>query len=78
MSSFYRWRAILDGLDRPSATPPRSPVEPSPAASFVPVRVVPEPVVEVIFPSGLQLRVPLGAEARQVARLVQALGAEPC
>ena len=24
-SSFYRWRAILDGLDRPSATPPRSP-----------------------------------------------------
>ena len=77
-SSFYRWRGILDGLDRPSATPSRSPTEPSPPISFVPVRVIAEAVVEVILPSGLQLRVPLGADARQVARLVLALGAEPC
>ena len=73
-SSFYRWRTILDGLDRP----PRSPTEPSPPISFVPVRVIAEAIVEVILPSGLQLRVPLGADARQVARLVLALGAEPC
>ena len=77
-SSFYRWRAILDGLDKASATPPHSPSEPSPPTSFVPVRVIPEAIVEVLLPSGLQLRVPLGADARQVARLVLALGAEPC
>ncbi|HUR49786.1 MAG TPA: hypothetical protein VMY88_09730 [Acidimicrobiales bacterium] len=77
-SSFYRWRAILDGLDRPSATPLHSSTEPSPSAAFVPVRVIPEAVVEVILPSGLQLRVPLGADARPVARLVLARGAAPC
>ena len=69
-SSFYRWRNIFDGLDR---TP-----ESRPAQSFVPVRVVPDPIVEVIFPTGLQLRVPLAADAGQVARLVHALGAHAC
>ena len=46
--------------------------------SFVPVRVVPDTIVEVIFPAGWQLRVPLAADAGQVARLVHALGARPC
>ena len=40
--------------------------------------MIPEAIVEVVLPSELQLRVPLGADARQVARLVLALGAEPC
>jgi transposase len=77
LSSFYRWRKILD-LDRPAATRPRSEPDPLPVQSFVPVRVIPDPVVEVILPSGVQLRVPLSADAPQLARLVQALGAPPC
>ena len=69
-SSFYRWRNIFDDLDRtPESLPPQS---------FVPVRVVPDPIVEVILPTGVHLRVPLTADAGQVARLVHALGARPC
>ena len=72
-SSFHRWRNTLEQLDHARA-------EPKPA--FVPVRVVPEAValtiIEVILPSGIQLRVPLNADASQVSRLAQALGATPC
>ena len=78
LSNFYRWRKILDDLDRPSATRPRSQPDPLPIQSFVPVRVIPDAVVEVILTSGLQLRVPLSADAQQLARLVLALGASPC
>ncbi len=78
LSSFYRWRKILDDLDRPSATRSRSDPEPLPGPSFVPVRVIPDAVVEVILPSGVQLRVPLSVDAPQLARLVRALGASPC
>jgi len=78
LSSFYRWRKILDDLDRPSATRTRSQPDPLPPQSFVPVRVIPDPVVEVILSSGLQLRVPLSADVQQLARLVRALGASPC
>jgi hypothetical protein len=35
-------------------------------------------VVVIVLPSGLRVRVPLGADAGQVARLVLALGAPPC
>lgn len=77
LSSFYRWRKLLDEHDCSNATP-RSQAVPRPSPSFVPVRVVPEVFVEVILPSGLQLRVPLAADAGQVARLVLALGADPC
>ncbi len=76
LSSFYRWRKILDDLDRPSATRPRS--EPDSCPSFVPVRVIPDTIIEVILRSGVQLRVPLSADAPQLARLVLALGASPC
>jgi len=69
-SSFYRWRNIFDDLDRtPESRAPQY---------FVPVRVVPDTTVEVIFQAGFQLRVPLAANASQVARLVHALGARPC
>ena len=70
MSSYYRWRKILDDLGHAP--------EPRPAQSFVPVRVVPDTIVELILPTGVQLRVPLAADAGQVARLVHALGARPC
>jgi hypothetical protein len=76
LSSFYRWRKILDDLDRPFATRHRP--DPLLPQSFVPVRVIPDAVVEVILPSGVQLRVPLSADAPQLARLVRALGAPPC
>lgn len=69
-SSFYRWRKILDDLDPSPAS--------GPSPSFVPVRVIPDGVVAVILPAGLRLRVPLGADAGQVARLVLALGGSPC
>ncbi len=78
LSSFYHWRKILDDLNRPSATRPRSEPDPLPGSSFVPVRVIPDTVVEVVLPSGVQLRVPLSADARQLACLVLALGASPC
>ena len=67
-SNFDRWRRIL-------AVEPR---ESPQASAFVPVRVIPDPVVEVILPSGVRLRVPLGADVQQVARLAHALGAEAC
>ena len=75
-SGFHRWRNVLDKID-PSATV----AAPSPklsAPAFVPVRVIPDVVVEVILPSGLQLRLPLSADAQQLARLVLALGATSC
>lgn len=78
LSSFYRSRKILDDLDRPAATRPRSEPDPLPVQFFVPVRVIPDAVVEVNLPSGVQLRVPLSADAPQLARLVRALGAPPC
>ena len=78
LSSFYRWRKILDNVDRPAATRPRSEPDSLPCPSFVPVRVIPDTVVEVVLPSGIQLRVPLSADAPQLARLVRALGAPPC
>src|SRR5437764_49924 len=73
-SGFHRWRNILDQLDGSSVAPIPSPKPAAPAPAFVPVRVIADPVVEVILPSGLQLRVPLSADARQLAHLVLALG----
>lgn len=74
-SSFHRWRNTLQHHDH-------APVEPKSHPAFVPLRVVPEavaiPMIEVILPSGIQLRVPLGADASQVARLALTLGANPC
>ena len=77
-SGFHRWRNILDQVDRPATTPSLVPNPTTAAPAFVPLRVIPDAVVEVLLPSGLQLRVPLSADARQLARLVLALGAPPC
>ena len=69
-SNFDRWRRIL------AAEPGVSPLKPSPA--FVPLRVVAEPMAEVILLSGIVVRVPLGATAESVTRLVTAVGAVSC
>ena len=82
MSGFYRWRGILQHHDHAPAAAPRPPrphpAQPAPA--FVPLRLIPDAVVEVVLPTGLTLRVPLTADAGQVARLVLALaaGEQPC
>ena len=77
-SGFHRWRTILEQIERPSTSPPPSPDTTTAATAFVPLRVIPDALVEVILPSGLQLRVPLSADVQQLARLVLALGALPC
>ena len=77
-SGFHRWRNILNQIDHPATTPVPAPSPTPSATAFVPLRVIPDAVVEGLLPSGLQLRVPLSADVRQLARLVLALGAPPC
>src|SRR5690349_7997872 len=67
--SFYAWRRELAARDRQKGPP---------VPTFVPVRVVPPAVVEVVVPTGVVVRVPAGADPAAVARLVAALGAGPC
>jgi hypothetical protein len=68
-SNFDRWRRIL------AAEPGPSPPPPSPA--FVPVRIVAEPMAEVILRSGAVVRLPLSAAPEAVTRLA-AVGAASC
>lgn len=70
--SFYGWRRELAARDRQKG-PPAPPVP-----TFVPVRVVPPAVIEVVLPTGVVVRAPLGTDPAAVARLVAALGATPC
>lgn len=69
-SNFDRWRRVL------AIRPGQSPPAPSPA--FVPVRVVAEPMAEVVLRSGVVLRLPLSAAPEAVTRLVAAVGAASC
>ena len=66
-SNFDRWRRIL------AAQPTKS--KPSP---FVPLRVVAEPMAEIVLPSGVVLRLPLTSAADAVTRLIAAVGAAAC
>jgi hypothetical protein len=56
----------------------QQPAAPAPRPSFAAVRVIPELTAEVVMPSGLVVRVPIGVEPAAVARLVTALGAASC
>ena len=69
-SNFDRWRRILA----------REPSESKPASSsaFVPLRVIAEPMAEVVLRSGIVVRLPLGADPEAVTRLVGAVGAAAC
>jgi hypothetical protein len=69
-SNFDRWRRILAVESRESS--------PSPPTAFVPVRVIAEPMAEVVLRSGVVVRVPLGATADAVTRLLTAVGAASC
>jgi hypothetical protein len=71
-ATFYSWRKRLTAR---SAGPTR-PAPPTP--TFASVSVIPDPTAEVILPTGLVVRVPVGANPAAVARLVAALGGAPC
>src|SRR5262249_20207819 len=73
-ATFYARRREL--AHREPHTTSSTPSGPSP--TFAPVRVIPDPTVEVVLPAGLVLRVPAGVDPAAVARLVAALGAQPC
>jgi hypothetical protein len=68
--SFYAWRRTF--RDRsPQPTDRRGP-------KFVPLRVIPDSILEVVLPAGVVLRVPTGADPAAVAKLVAALGDQAC
>jgi hypothetical protein len=67
--SLYAWRQELARRDRGPAAP---------APTFVPVHIVPDARLEVLLPSGLIVRTPVGADPVAVARLVAALGGPAC
>ena len=69
-SNFDRRRRILTA--GPGVTPP------GPVPAFVPLRVVAEPMAEVVLRSGVVVRVPLGAAAEAVTRLVAGVEAASC
>jgi len=57
---------------------PKVPASTTPRPVFAAVQVIPEPIVEIIVPGGVVLRIPVGADAAAVAQLVLALRGEPC
>ena len=74
-ASFYSWRQTLRERDRQrQAAPAQATSQPT----LVPVRVVPDAVVEVVLATGVVLRVPVGADANAVATLVTALRMPSC
>jgi hypothetical protein len=46
--------------------------------TLVPLRVVPDAILEVVLPTGLVVRVPAAVEASVVAKLVTALRTATC
>ena len=73
-SNFDRWRRILDA----TTSKRRGESPSSPSSAFVPLRIVAEPMVEVVLRSGIVVRLPLSAAPDAVTRLVVALGAASC
>ena len=73
-ATFYARRRELAHREPPATS--TTPSGPSP--TFAAVRVVLDPAVEVVLPTGLVLRVPVGADPAAVSRLVAALGRQPC
>ena len=69
-SNFDRWRRIL------ASEPTQAKLASS--STFVPLRVVAEPMVEVVLPSGILVRLPLTSSPDAVTRLVAAVGAASC
>src|SRR5262245_50961077 len=68
-ATFYAWRKRLAARARSTARP---------APAFAAVRVVPDATVEVILPTGLLVRVPIGTNPVVIARLIAAFGGGAC
>ncbi len=68
-ATFSAWRKRLAARDRSTART---------APAFAPIRIVPDPTAEVVLPSGLIVRIPVGTDPTTVARLVAALGSGAC
>jgi len=69
--TFYYWRRKL-GFDRRTTRPA------PPAATFVPMTVVAEPLVEVVLPTGVTLKLPLTAAKEQITCWLTATRAASC
>ena len=77
-SGFHRWKSVLRSLD--SGTLPQPQAQPKSSDTllssvFVPVRVVPDTLVELTLINGVQLKLPLSSNVEMVARLVKAVAA---
>jgi transposase-like protein len=66
-ANYYAWRRELQKRDRSA-----------PAMTLVPVHVRADAILEVVLTGGVTVRVPAGADASAVARLVAALRAASC
>jgi hypothetical protein len=69
-ASFYAWRREIALRNRERIDAASAPTD-----AFVPVRVIPDAPIEVVLPSGVVVRVPVGGDPATIARLVAALGA---
>ena len=67
-SNFDRWRRIL------ASEPTKSKL----SSSFVPLRVVAEPMAEVVLRSGVVVKLTLTSAPDAVTRLIAAVGAAAC
>ncbi len=74
-ASFYSWRQTLRERDRQDQA---APARGTPQPTLVPVRVVTDAMVEVVLPTGVVLRVPVGVDANAVVTLITALRAPSC
>lgn len=73
-SGFHRWKSIIAQLESQSAPLPKPQNQDKPlSATFVPLRVVPDPLVEFVLPNGITLQLPLLAHAEQITQIVQAV-----
>ena len=70
-ANFYSWRRTILERDQEGRTKARP-------VSLVPLRVVPDTVLEVVLAADLTVRVPVGTDASAVASLVAALRAASC
>jgi hypothetical protein len=68
-ATFYAWRKRLAARTRSTSRT---------APAFAAVRVVPDATAEVILPTGLVVRVPIGTDPVAVARLIAAIGVGAC
>ena len=68
--TFYYWRRKL-GFGRRTERP-------TPPKKFVPMTLIAEPLVEVVLPTGMTIKLPLTAAAEQIIRWLAATRAASC